>query len=339
MKLFPDVRKSWHFILFRWCTIFLVISLGVIYLINMPGKSYDAEFVSLSNDEMIIRNNLHEHISYLSNDIGVRFSKEELELSVEYITNTLNVLGYEVKYQEYEAYDKKVRNIEIEKIGRTYPQEVLIIGAHYDTIDGTPGANDNASGVASLLEIARLFSGVEFERTVKLVFFVNEEPPYFQTDLMGSRVYAVRSRKLNENIVGMLSLETMGYYTDKADSQKYPFPLNYFYPDKGNFVAFVSNISSRKLLRKSIRYFRESTQFPSEGISAPNIVTGVDWSDHWSFWQEGYPAIMITDTALFRYNYYHTEEDTVDKLNLDSLSRIVLGISKVVQRLSDNQIE
>jgi Iap family predicted aminopeptidase len=132
----------------------------------------------------------------------------------------------------------------------------------------------------------------------------------------------------------MLSIETIGYYSEVSGSQNYPFPFSYFYPTTANFIGFIGNFSSRRLVRRAIGTFREHTRFPSEGLAAPGGVTGVGWSDHWSFWQEGYPAIMVTDTALFRYDYYHTPQDTPDKLDYARTARVVTGLTRVVADLA-----
>jgi Zn-dependent M28 family amino/carboxypeptidase len=184
--------------------------------------------------------------------------------------------------------------------------ETVVIGAHYDSVAGAPGADDNASGAAGVLELARLLHGSAHRKTIRLVLFVNEEPPFFQTENMGSLVYARQLRTDHVSVSAMISLEMLGFYSDVSGSQKYPVLLGLFYPDRGNFIGFVGNPGSRTLVRQAVRSFRETTQFPSEGIAAPADWPGVGWSDHWSFWQKHYPAIMITDTALFRYPYYHT---------------------------------
>ena len=221
--------------------------------------------------------------------------------------------------------------------GTASPGDIVIIGAHYDTVPGCAGANDNTTGVAAVLELARLLSTRITDRTVRLVAFVNEEPPFFRTDLMGSRVYARRCRERDDNVVAMLSLETIGFYADEPGSQKYPFPFSFFYPDTGNFVGFVGNLGSRSLTRRAIRAFRESTQLPSEGLAAPAWIPGIGWSDQWSFWQEGYPGVMITDTAPFRYPYYHTPQDTPDRIDYDRFARVVMGVSRVVEVLAQAQ--
>ncbi|MFQ5960000.1 MAG: M28 family peptidase, partial [Candidatus Methylomirabilales bacterium] len=274
-----------------------------------------------------MRDHLEKHVVMLAGEIGERniWHPEGLHASVDYIGKTLTGLGYEVARQEFKVQGATVANLEVERTGTSLPQEIVIIGAHYDSVIGCPGANDNASGVAAVLEIARLLATAELSRTVRFVAFVNEEPPFFLTGDMGSRVYAARSRQRGEHVVAMLSLETIGYYSENRWSQRYPFPFSLFYPSTANFIGFVGNFSSRRLVRRAIGTFREQTPFPSEGLAAPEWVTGVGWSDHWSFWKEGYPAIMVTDTALFRYDYYHTPQDTPDKLDYPRMARVVTG--------------
>ena len=227
-------------------------------------------------------------------------------------------------------------NVVGELPGLERPEDIYIVSAHFDTTSGTerPGGDDNASGVAGLLEIARLLKAKHFDRKVHIVAFVNEEPPFFHTEEMGSRVYAKWLREGGEKVVGMISLETIGYFSDAEGSQVYPLPFSLFYPKTANFIGFVGNVSSRSLVRRAVKTFRGSTQFPSEGIAAPGWMTGIDWSDHWSFWQEGYPALMVTDTALFRYKHYHTSEDTPDKLDYDRMTRVVSGLVSVVVNLA-----
>jgi Zn-dependent M28 family amino/carboxypeptidase len=200
---------------------------------------------------------------------------------------------------------------------------------------GAPGANDNGTGVAAMLALARRFSGQKPRRTLRFVAFANEEPPHFQTAEMGSVVYAQRSRERSENVVAMLSLETLGYYDDAQGSQVYPPPIGLFYPSTGNFVGFVSNVSSRKLLRDVVGDFRSHTRFPSEGAALPAVIPGVGWSDHWAFWQAGYPALMVTDTAPFRYPHYHTGADTPDKIDYERLARVVAGLERSIRRLAE----
>ena len=305
-------------------------------MIFMPGKSWSAPVPPLSAEEQLIRDNLQSHVEMLAEQIGVRnvWRPEALVAAASYIRNTLEVLDYRVNIQSFECEGVTVQNLEVELPGFGAPEELIVVGAHYDTVPGGPGANDNASAVAALLEIARLLVGKTCTRTLRLVAFVNEEQPFSNTDEMGSRVYAQRSRQRGEQIKAMLALETMGYYTDQPASQHYPFPFNYFYPDAGNFIGFVGNLSSWRLVRRAVGAFRASTAFPSEGVAAPGWIRGVGWSDHASFWQAGYPAIMITDTAFFRYQHYHAATDTPDKLDYNSLARVTRGLVDVVSVLA-----
>jgi Zn-dependent M28 family amino/carboxypeptidase len=268
----------------------------------------------------------------LAGEIGERnlWRPKALEAAVGYLEAVLRGQGHEVAQQSFVVEGRTVHNLEAEVPGTSQRGEIVLVGGHYDSVVGSPGANDNATGTAAVLEIARLLRGRQLARTVRFVAFVNEEPPFFQTDAMGSWVYARRSRQHGENIVAMFSLETIGYYSDAPGSQHYPAPFSLFYPKVGNFIGFVGNTASRALVRRSIASFRQHTAFPSEGVAAPSWLTGVGWSDHWAFWQEGYAALMITDTALFRYAPYHTRADTPDKVDYARMARVVAGLARMV---------
>jgi Zn-dependent M28 family amino/carboxypeptidase len=322
----------------RWTVILGFVIAGVWFMTGLFGKSYSGPVLPLSEQEAVIRDNLEQHVSMLAGQIGERnvWHPAALESAAGYIKDGLEVSGYQVKEQPFKSQNLVVGNIEAELTGGEFRREIVIVGAHYDSVIGSPGANDNASGVAALLEIARLLSGTRLERTVRFVAFANEEPPFFYTDEMGSRVYAARSRERGERIVAMMALETVGYYTNAKGSQRYPFPLGLFYPDRGNFVGFVGNLVSGRLVFQAIKAFRQSTRFPSQGATLPGWVVGVHWSDHWSFWKEGYPALMVTDTALFRYPYYHSSADTPEKLDYTSMARVVDGLGRVVAELASN---
>ncbi len=315
--------------------------LAIRYMGKMPGISHAGALSALSPLEAQIGGRLARHVGHVAAHEHNMHSFAELERVADYLETTLGELGYRFKRQEFSAASGSsshtVRNIEAEITGWTAPHEIVIVGAHYDSAPGAPGANDNGSGVAATLELARLLKDHKSQRTIRFVFFVNEEPPYFQTQQMGSLVYAKRSRELGENITAMLSLETIGYYSDEPGSQHYPFPLNLFYPDTGNFLGFVGNVRSRKLVLSAIGSFRRHARFPSEGIAAPSFMAGVDWSDHWAFWNQGYPALMITDTALFRYREYHTAEDTADKIDYERTARVVRALAEVTRDLGGKQ--
>lgn len=303
---------------------------------QMPLKSYVGPLSPLTTEQSEIRDRLSSDVNYLSTTIGGRSMDraESLQKTTAYIQENLQLAGYAVDDLPYQVGGQQVSNIEAILVG-SEPAETVIVGAHYDSVAGTVGANDNATGVAATLELARLMKRSHLRRTVRFLFFVNEEPPYFQSENMGSRVYARQLRRQGIPVSAMISLETIGFYSDVAGSQKYPPVLSLFYPSRGNFIGFVGNPESRDLVRESVRRFRESTAFPSEGVAAPGEWPGVGWSDHWSFWQENYRAIMITDTALFRYPYYHTRGDTFDKIDFDKAARVVDGVHKVVEALAN----
>jgi len=335
MKIFPR-RGDWHSLLLRWTILLLVSILSLMFFTNMPGSSYSGPLQSPSAYDQEVSVKLKQQISMLAEKIGERniWKYRNLNASAHYIKKVATELGYKVKKQEYKVENVPVENLEWEIIGVSHPEEIILVGAHYDSVSGSPGANDNASGVAAVLEIARLLKRETLSRTIRFVTFVNEEPPFFQTDKMGSRIYASRSRQRGEKIVAMLSLETIGYYCNEKGSQKYPFPFSFFYPDTGNFIGFVGNVLSRSLVREAIELFRSNTAFPSEGITAPSWIPGIGWSDNWSFWKEGYQAIMITDTALFRYQYYHSHQDVPDRIDYERMARVVVGISQIIRELS-----
>jgi hypothetical protein len=308
-----------------------------LWFTQMPLKSYAGTLPQLTPEELELRDRLSTEVSYLSVTIGDRsfLRPQSLQAASDYLSSCLRAQGYAVVELPYSAHGEKVHNLEASLRGTDGNLGQVIVGAHYDSVAGTVGANDNGSGAAAVLEIARRMRQMKMRRTIRFVLFVNEEPPNFQTEMMGSRVYAHQLRQDGVPVSAMLSLETIGFYSDEPGSQNYPPVLNLFYPNTGNFIAFVGNTESRGLVRESVREFRESARFPSEGIAAPGNWLGIGWSDQWSFWQEGYPGIMVTDTALFRYHYYHTPSDTVDKVDFDKTARVVDGIGKLVEELAN----
>jgi hypothetical protein len=284
---------------------------------------------------------LKGHVRVLSEKIGPRsiFSPEKLDEASNYIAAFWKKTGYEIGIQTFEVEGAVCRNLSVEIPGRLTPDRIILIGAHYDTVSYSPGANDNGSAVASLLELSRLFKSIGPAKTVRFVAFANEEPPFFKTRHMGSLVYAKACQEREEDIEAMVCLETIGYYRQQPGTQNYPFPLSSFYPDTGDFVAVVGNLRSRPLVVALSQYFMEATDFPVECAALFGFITGIDWSDHWSFWRCGYRAVMITDTALFRYPFYHSHEDTADKLDYGSLSRVTHGLYKALGRMAGAGVE
>jgi Peptidase family M28 len=301
--------------------------------IKMPGKNI-SKAAPLSPDEVTLREELRADVQKLAGDIGERnmWHYPQLNAAADFIENSFSRAGLHPRRDSYELHGQACHNIEAEIPG-THP-EIILIGAHYDSVFGSPGANDNGSGVAATLALARRFAGREPEHTLRFVAFANEEPPYFLSGEMGSLVYAGRCKARGDKISAMISLETIGYFSDAPHSQTYPSRvIGAFYPKVGNFIGFVGNVRSRTLLRRVVALFRKHAKIPSEGAALPSFIPGVSWSDQWSFWRNGYPGIMITDTAPFRYPYYHSANDTPDKLDYERFTLVVSGMEKVIEDL------
>jgi len=275
-------------------------------------------------------------VRVLAVDIGERnvFRPRALGHAADFVTGAWSAQGYRVTPHVYDLEGTPTANLEISRQGRTRPREIVLVGAHYDSVPGSPGADDNASGVAALLEISRLLADTAPERTIRLVAFVNEEPPFFATQQMGSEVYARMARARDDDIRLMVSLETIGYYADEPGSQGHPPPLGLCYPDRANFLAFVSNLKSRRRLRQMVEVFRAHSDFPVEWLASPSLLPGVGWSDQRSFWRHGYRALMVTDSAFYRYPHYHSAQDTAEKLDYGALARITHGLALTVSALA-----
>ena len=300
---------------------------------RMPGKNIP-KAAPLSADEVALREELRTDVQKLAGEIGERnmWHYRQLNAAADFIEDSFSRVGLRTRRDSYDMRGQACHNIEAEIPGAR--PEVLLIGAHYDSVVGSPGANDNGTGVAATLALARRFADARPQHTLRFAAFVNEEPPYFLSDEMGSFVYAGRCKARGDKISAMISLETIGYFSDAPRSQTYPSPvLGIAYPKIGNFIGFVSNVHSRSLLRRVVALFRKHAKIPSEGAALPWFVPGVSWSDQWSFWRYGYPGIMVTDTAPFRYPYYHSSSDTPDKLDYDRFTLVVSGIERVIEDL------
>ncbi len=314
--------------------------------------SYAGKLEPLTDAQRQLSNRLRGHVSELSSVIGARSltkSPGGLERAACYIEDKFSAAGLKPTRQSFAVSGylndgifgashatQSTANIVAEITGADgKASEVVIVGAHYDAVQDCPGANDNGTGVAALIEMAKSLAHQKFARTVRFVAFTNEEPPFFRSDDMGSYRYAKSCKERGDNIVAMFSLETLGYYSDKPDSQKFPLPaLAALYPKTGNFVTFVGNIESRDLISSCASRFIAQTKFPTQTLAAPKELTGVDFSDQLSFWRLGYPGVMVTDTAPYRYPFYHTSQDTVDKIDFDSLARVSDGLNAMVRELA-----
>ena len=317
--------------------VLLIVALvvGVLWMTAVPGRSHAGPLPSLTPEQVDLAARLRSHVQAVASRPHNISHPQELERAALHIESTLAGMGYGVHRQPFWVDGQEVRNIDavIEPAASVAGAKTLVVGAHYDSYFHAPGANDNGTGVAGVLELARLLLDLRGRSAlrIRLVLFVNEEPPYFKTEHMGSLVYAERLKQSGEPVLGMFALETLGFYSDVEHSQRYPPPLGLLYPTTGNFVAFVGLISSRSFLRETVRSFRASAAFPSVGGTAPGFIPGIDWSDHWSFEQAGIPALMITDTAPFRYPHYHSAADSPDKVDYDRLARVISGLAQVIR--------
>jgi hypothetical protein len=305
-----------------------------------PGRASVDVLKKLDASQLELKRQLRRDVEHLAATIGERNipgKPQQLEAAATFIDESLRAAGYQPRSQIYSVGTTTSRNIEAGIRGIERAGEVVIVGAHYDTVPGSPGADDNASGVATMLALPRSLAEARLGRTLRFVAFANEEPPYFQQAEMGSLVYAKKCRQAGERLVAMLSVESVVFYSDAFTSQQYPAGLGLFYPSTGNFVAFVENLGSRSLVHKTLGAFRGARALPSMGAALPNAIPGVGWSDHWSFWQEGFPGIEITDTAPFRNPYYHSSGDTPDKLDYVRLTRFTGAMVTVVRRLTDGR--
>jgi Zn-dependent M28 family amino/carboxypeptidase len=274
---------------------------------------------------------LRRNVYHLAVNIGPRniYHYEALLRAADHIETSFRDAGYTPLLHSYKAQGKSFANISAELPGGEHKDEIVVIGAHYDTHKDSPGANDNGSAVAALLELARYFVRRQTARTLRFVAFTNEESPFTRRKAMGSRVYADECRRRRDNIIGMICLETIGCYSEEIGSQWLSFG-GLFLPRRGDFLALVANPASKDLLGQVSSALAQETALRIRPVILPTYCPGAWSSDHWSFWREGFPALMVTDTAPLRYPYYHTPEDTPDKVNFGWLSQIVSGFRTVI---------
>jgi len=273
--------------------------------------------------------NLKAHVGFLAGELGVRSYRDAKKLghAADYVEEKLRSFGCEVSRQPFEFEGRTYYNVTGE-VGKPSPQEgVFVVGAHYDTVEGSPGADDNASGMAGMLELARLAASSPSPAATRFVAFCLEEPPAFRSSRMGSAVYAKALRTGGVRVRGMVSLEMIGYFTDTEGSQFYPLSVfRWFYPRKGDFIAMVGNVASRDFTNEIKRGFRRNSKLPVFSLNTVSVVPGVDFSDHRSFWKAGYPAFMVTDTAFYRNPNYHSPGDVPDTLDYGRMAEVVRGL-------------
>lgn len=311
--------------------IFLLLLIGVWFWITQPLLSR----ASPNSERTVDPARLEAHVRKLSIELGPRDADhlENLDRVAAYIKDEFSQTTAHVSEQAYSVPGKTYRNV----VARFGPEsaERIIIGAHYDTAGPLPGADDNASGVAGLIELARLLGRQQPPIRVELVAFSLEEPPYFRTTGMGSSVHAESLRNQNVQVRAMISLEMIGCYSDAPNSQLFPVGvLSAFYPSRGNFIAVVGRLSDALLVRKTKSAMRNAAPLPVYSINAPRFVPGVDFSDQLNYWDAGYSALMITDTAFYRNRNYHTAQDTAEKLDYKRMAMGVEGVYAAVNELA-----
>jgi Zn-dependent M28 family amino/carboxypeptidase len=300
-------------------------------VLKATGSDHDPELVE----------RLRRHVDRLAGLIGQRHVGRPgaLDAAAAVIEREFSTASYTVQRQSYRIQTVEVANLIAETPGTVPGAGTLILGAHYDTVEASPGADDNASGVAVLLETARLLAGRRFKRAVRFIAFTCEEPPHFYTGDLGSQRYARACRRRGEHIAGMLCLEMVGYFTDQAGTQQIPagIPrlLHRAFPRRGNFLAAVGNLGSWRLAWSFRRCFKKTTRFPLYSIVLPESVHAIRLSDNSSFWDHGYPALMLTDTSFLRNPHYHLPTDTPDTLDYPRMAQVTLGIAGAVARLAD----
>ena len=300
---------------------------GGIAIVIQPVK------VIASQPPQVDPKRLEAHVKHLTVDLYPR-SYDQLhntDLAAQYIFNELEAAGGSVTVQDVSAPEAPYKNI----VARFGPPSgpVVVIGAHYDTHGDTPGADDNASGIAGLLELARLLGRTTQARPIELVAYALEEPPYFRTEHMGSAWHARSLRATNQEVAFMLSLEMIGFFSDEPGSQNYPVPaMSLLYSDRGDFIALVGKLSDFGPMRRIKALMTGATNLPVYSLNAPPRLQGVDYSDHLNYWHEGFPAFMVTDTAFFRNKNYHLASDTYETLDYGRMAKVVQAVYAVAQQ-------
>jgi len=283
---------------------------------------------------------LRRHVDVLAGLIGPRHlgKPKTLEATIGYLVKELEIVGHAVEKQPYPVGSQTAVNLVVEIPGTSPQAGIVVLGAHYDSIANTPGADDNASAVAVLIETARLLHGAKPRRTIRCVAFACEEKPYFETGEMGSQEYARNCRKRGERIVGMLCLEMVGFFTDAVGSQRIPpgIPrwLHWVFPKRGDFLAAVGNLRSWRLVWQFRRGFKRATRFPLFPIALPELIQEIRRSDNSSFWDQGYPALMLTDTSFLRNPHYHQPTDTPETLDYGRMVQVTRGVAGAVRWLA-----
>lgn len=267
------------------------------------------------------------HLRAITKTTGFRTHKDTalLNKTAEYIRIIFSLHSDSHSVQTYKAGGMEYKNV-ICSFG-TENKRRIIIGAHYDVCGLQEGADDNASGVTGLLELARMLKGQKLKFRVDLVAYSLEEPPYFRSELMGSYIHAKSLKDNKTDVYGMIALEMIGYFKDEKGSQTYPVnALSLIYGKKGNYITLVKKIRAGKFTRKFCKKYKLANTIKTKKFAAPPSLPGIDFSDHLNYWKFGYSALMITDTAFFRNKNYHEETDTMETLDLNRMAKVIDGV-------------
>lgn len=333
MKIISILRNEKYRYRF-YLLIFLIVLLSLYLMTYMPGKSYSGNFPEPTTKQLELAKKYHEQVIYFASEPHNSTHYKALWKTEQFIENTLKENGFKnITVQTYQPIQFKNYEVVIEPKNKA--TQTVVIGAHYDSAGEAPGADDNGSSVVILLELAKRFHE-QFNNNntrLRIVFFTNEEPPFFKSSLMGSAKYARYLYEIKEPVIAMYAFDAMGYYKEEKGTQHYPFMFAPFYSNKGNFIGFVGNLSSRKLVVDSLTAFRKDAKFPSEGVSALQYIPGIDFSDHVSFYYYNWPALMITDTAFNRNETYHKKTDTPETLDYIKMAQLTDELEKMFRQL------
>lgn len=319
----------------------LVFGAGFIwYLTDVPGTKSVGALPALGSEEEDLKGELQQHVVSLARDIGSRSNSDpsRVAAAVAYVEDALRRTGLQITREPIQAGGKSGMNLIADLRGSSKPNEIVLVGAHVDSPRASPGADCDASGVAVAIELAQRMSSSASERTLRFAFFSLSEAPFAGTDGQGAFQHAKKCAEKQEKVVAALMLEGLGAFSDNAGSQTVPFPFSFSFPGKGDFVAFVSDVSSRDLLRRSIGKFRVGCRMPSEGCAVPGIYPGFSGTDAAAFSRGGFPAVLVTDTGSLRNPEYGRPTDTHDRLDYTRMARVAAGLQSLVGKLASGRV-
>jgi len=280
-------------------------------------------FANINADTSLIKSHLTAITK--TGEFRTHHNIDQLNQTADYIKNVFMKYSDSVSFQEYKVKGLIYKNV-ICSFG-TENKKRIIVGAHYDVCDEQEGADDNASGVAGLLELARLLKGQKLNQRVDLVAYSLEEPPYFRTEFMGSYIHAKSLMDNKTDVYGMISLEMIGFFTDEKKSQSYPLGiLSLIYGNKGNYITLVKKFGAKQFTRKFCRKFKSTDLIRTKKFTGPPSLPGIDFSDHLNYWSFGYSALMITDTSFYRNKNYHEPTDTMETLDIKRMAKVIDGV-------------